>query len=328
MNKFTADELAIAKSVDLVDVASHLGFTPKKIGRFYTLKEMDSIRIYNRSHWYRWSRAGQKGHDGGSQIDFLKEFAGLSVKEAVFWLLDFTGYQREAPKNRKRSKVYLEHQVKNGMKVVPKEFILPEPNDNNDRAISYLNKNRKISLETIQYFIDKELIYESSEHHDIIFKGLDAEGVVRFASMRGSYDIEGKKPFKIDVAGNDKHYGFNLTVPDSNVIFVFEGAIDLMSYADMFHNYNVNLLALGMLQDPPLERFLEEHSGMKFIFFCLDNDQVGRMATDRLMKKYQEAGYEVRDFSPPKKHKDMNEWLVATKLEIPCHENGDKKLKL
>ena len=51
MNRFTADELAIAKSVDLVDVASHLGFTPKKIGRFYTLKEMDSIRIYNRSHW-------------------------------------------------------------------------------------------------------------------------------------------------------------------------------------------------------------------------------------------------------------------------------------
>ena len=213
-------------------------------------------------------------------------------------------------------------------KVIPKEFILPEPNDNNDRAISYLNKNRKISLETIQYFIDKGLIYESSEHHDIIFKGLDAEGIVRFASMRGSYDIEGKKPFKIDVAGNDKHYGFNLTVPNSDIIFVFEGAIDLISYADMFHNYNVNLLALGMLQDPPLERFLEEHPGMKFIFFCLDNDQVGRMATDRLMKKYQEAGYEVRDFSPPKKHKDMNEWLVATKLEIPCHENGDKKLKL
>ena len=41
MEKFTEDELAIAKSVDLVAVASSLGFTPKKIGNYYTLKEME-----------------------------------------------------------------------------------------------------------------------------------------------------------------------------------------------------------------------------------------------------------------------------------------------
>ena len=328
MNGFTADELDIAKSVDLVDVASHLGFTPRKIGRFYTLKEMDSIRIYNRSHWYRWSRAGQKGHDGGSQIDFLKEFAGLTVKEAVFWLLDFSGYQREEVKTHKVSNLHLEHKVKEDEKVDSKEFILPEAYSNNDQAIAYLNKKRKISLNTIQYFIDKGLLYEGSKHHDIIFKGMDLEGNIRFASMRGTYDVEGKKPFKIDVAGNDKNYGFNLTVPDSNVLFVFEGAIDMISYADMFNNFNVNMLALGMLHDAPLERFLEEHPGMKYIFFCLDNDQAGKLATNRLMKKYQEAGYEARDFSVPEKYKDMNEWLVATRLEIPCHENGDKKIKL
>ena len=92
MSSFTSDELAIAKSVDLVDIASYLGFTPKKIGRFYTLKEMDSIRIYDRKHWFRWSMKDVKGHNGGSQIDFLREFAGMDVKEAVFWLLDFSGY--------------------------------------------------------------------------------------------------------------------------------------------------------------------------------------------------------------------------------------------
>ena len=55
---------------------------------------MDSIRIYNRSHWYRWSRQFDKGNNGGSQIDFLRVFCGMSVKEAVFWLLDFAGYRR------------------------------------------------------------------------------------------------------------------------------------------------------------------------------------------------------------------------------------------
>lgn len=74
--------------------ASHLGYTVRRIGKYHTLKEMDSIRIYNRTHWFRWSRRYEKGANGGSQIDFLRVFAGMDVKEAVFWLLDFTGYKR------------------------------------------------------------------------------------------------------------------------------------------------------------------------------------------------------------------------------------------
>jgi len=58
--RFTEEELAIAKSVDLVSVAQSLGYTPKRIGKYYTLKEMDSIRIYDRTHWFRWSRQFKK----------------------------------------------------------------------------------------------------------------------------------------------------------------------------------------------------------------------------------------------------------------------------
>ena len=47
--RFTDEELAIAKSVDLCAVAESLGYTVKRIGKYHTLKEMDSIRIYNRS---------------------------------------------------------------------------------------------------------------------------------------------------------------------------------------------------------------------------------------------------------------------------------------
>ena len=61
MQNFTEEELAIAKSVDLVAVAANLGYTPKRIGNYYTLKEMDSMRIYNRSHWCRFSRRYEKG---------------------------------------------------------------------------------------------------------------------------------------------------------------------------------------------------------------------------------------------------------------------------
>ena len=337
MNRFTSDELAIAKSVDLVDVASHLGFTPKKIGRFYTLKEMDSIRIYDRSHWFRWSMKDVKGHNGGSQIDFLKEFAGLDVKGAVFWLLDFAGYQRSEPmeRNGRSSKSQseanrqddrnlhggLQHQVSKVVDCPKREFSLPDANENNDRAIAYLNQKRKISMSTIQYFLDRGLIYENCKYHNVVFKGTDADGIVRFASMRGTYDQEGKKTLKIDVTGSDKNYGFNLAAPDSNVLFVFEGAIDLISYLDMFQKFDANMLALGMVSDPPLERFLKDHPDISFIFLCLDNDEAGRTATERLTKKYNGLGYQVSDYSAPEKYKDINEWLVASKTKIPCREN-------
>ena len=121
--RFTDEELAIAKSVDLCAVAESLGYTVKRIGKYHTLKEMDSIRIYNRSHWYRWSRQFDKGNNGGSQIDFLRVFCGMSVKEAVFWLLDFAGYRRI----EKPVKQPLVHQVSKKQAEERKPFVLPEP---------------------------------------------------------------------------------------------------------------------------------------------------------------------------------------------------------
>ena len=94
--RFTAEELGIAKQADLCAVAERMGYTVKRIGHYHTLKEMDSIRIYERSHWCRFSRRYDKGENGGSQIDFLRVFAGMDVKEAVFWLLDFVGYRRDS----------------------------------------------------------------------------------------------------------------------------------------------------------------------------------------------------------------------------------------
>ena len=277
--RFTDEELAIAKSVDLCAVAESLGYTVKRIGKYHTLKEMDSIRIYNRSHWYRWSRQFDKGNNGGSQIDFLRVFCGMSVKEAVFWLLDFAGYRRiENP-----VKQPLVHQVSQKQAEERKPFVLPEPAGDNSYLISYLNQERGISRVVIDLFLKDGLIYESRHYHNVVFKGNDKNGVTRFASMRGVFDKQGK-PFKCDVTGNDKNYGFNV--------------------------------ALGMLADAPLETFLREHPQITSIRFCLDGDEPGRKAAAELMRKYYELGYEVEDCPPPAGYKDYNEWLVAAKLNL------------
>lgn len=306
---YTEEEIEIAKSVDLVEVAKTLHYTVQKKGRYYTVKEMDSIRIYDRRSWCRWSRRGEKGKGGGSQIDFLRVFAGLEFTDAVAWLLDFAGYRKMPARSNTSA---LKNLAPKEAPREKKQFELPAPARNNNYLYSYLINERGISREVVDKFVDKGLIYESKDYHNIVFKGLDAEGRCRFASMRGVFDNRGE-PFKCDVAGNDKTYGFNLVNKESNEILVFEGGIDLMSYVEIQRDCSANLLALGMLADAPLETFLKENPQVTSIRFCLDNDEHGRRATKELMKKYYELGYEVEDYPPPKGYKDYNAWLQTQK---------------
>ena len=61
----------------------------------------------------------------------------------------------------------------------------------------------------------------SRHYHNVVFKGNDKNGVTRFASMRGVFDKQGK-PFKCDVTGNDKKYGFNVVNENSTKHVIFE----------------------------------------------------------------------------------------------------------
>ena len=126
--------------------------------------------------------------------------------------------------------------------------------------------------------------------------------------------------------GNDKNYGFNIRNPESHEVLVFEGAIDLMSFADIHGDYELNMIALGMTADAPLETFLKENPQIGSIKFCLDNDEAGRKATEALLKKYYELGYEVEDCPPPKESKDYNEWLVCQRQTM--HRSYEKVMKV
>ncbi|MBP3504956.1 MAG: DUF3991 domain-containing protein, partial [Lachnospiraceae bacterium] len=185
-NSFTQEELAIAKSVDLTDVARNLGYTVKKVGNYFTLKEIDSLRIYNRRSWFRWSKEYDKGENGGSQIDFLRVFAGMEVKEAVFWLLDFAGYRRYEDWKPKAAIV----EAKVVEEKVP--FVLPVAAPDNRYLYQYLMRDRKLSKEVIDVFVRTGLIYEECRYHNIVFKGNDRNGNTLFASMRGVFDRNGK----------------------------------------------------------------------------------------------------------------------------------------
>ena len=50
-----------AKNTDLPDLLEHLGYQMKRVGRYYTTREMDSLMIKNRRTWKRYSSG--KGGD-------------------------------------------------------------------------------------------------------------------------------------------------------------------------------------------------------------------------------------------------------------------------
>ena len=83
-----------AKRTDLPDLLEHLGYSVRRVGsRYYTTKEMDSIRIKNRRTWKRYSSG-----KSGDAITFLQEFCGKDFREAVNYLLEFNGGRaRDSP---------------------------------------------------------------------------------------------------------------------------------------------------------------------------------------------------------------------------------------
>lgn len=333
MARFTGEQIAQAKEASLTALAAQYGYHPVRVGNhLFTLKEHDSIRIYNDRTWYRWSKAGSRGEAGGSQIDFLMQFCNVdSIADAVSILLEFQGISADNPKWKEHLEAgQVKHQAEAFKEKERVPFVLPEPmaDKNYRRAYAYLMKTRGLSQKVVDYFVkDLGILYEDKEHHNLVFLGKDKDGVVRYATKRGTTDIYGKK-YRGDVAGNDKNFGINIVNTDSEELKVFEASIDLMSYLDLTGDYKSNKLVLGMVADNPLVQFLKDHPHIKKIGFCLDNDEAGSRAMfgkrakdpdkeDKtgLLEKYKQLGYQTyADIVPQESGcKDWNEYLVFQK---------------
>lgn len=316
MERFTDEEIMIAKAVDLVDLAGDVMIPLCKKGSYYQVEGMSSAMIFNRTSWCRFSRG-----EGGSTIDFLMYFKDMEFKEAVEYLLNYAGYiKTDIPEKKRDTKQLLERLKSNPKKEkqAKKPFILPKRSDNCRRVYAYLIKNRRLSKRIIQHWMKEELMYESLPHHNIVFLGKDPQGKVRFASQRGTADCGGKT-FKLDVAGNDKTFGVNIVKAESSEINVYEAAIDAMSDMDFRSDYKTNILVLGMVSDGPLEKLLDAHKHIHTVSISLDNDMPGRAAAKKMARKYVLKDYEVYLRLPPF-GKDYNAFLQCERENRELYE--------
>lgn len=170
--RFTEREMDIAKGTDLPDLLTHLGYQVRRVGSYYTTREMDSLRIKERRTWRRYSN-----QTGGDAIAFLQEFCGKDFREAVNYLLEFNGHRARASP--------VPHQPSPAKKERP-AFALPSAAPDQRHVFAYLRK-RGIAPQVIQSFIQAGLLYEDADHHNCVFVGRNGGGQPVFASKRGTY---------------------------------------------------------------------------------------------------------------------------------------------
>ena len=230
-NKFTYEEMESARFTDLPALAESFGHEVQARGRWHFLKDAQHIVIKNRTRYF-----DNYKQEWGDAITFLEDYADMSFREAMDFLLNYNGYSRDAPAQKPEIRLPKKEEKQ------PVPFALPEPNEDNRRVFSYLRK-RGIAYQVIENMVNAGLLYEDKQYHNCVFVGRDAAGEAVFAHKRGTHDKDGVG-FKGDVEGSNKDIAFRLPCnPKKTSVHVFEAPIDMASYMTLHRELTSNSTA-------------------------------------------------------------------------------------
>ena len=314
---FTDEQKVLANSVDLEQFLRMRGEKLERVGREHKLiycdssGRHDSITIRG-SKWF-----DHKNQTGGGAIKFMQEFYGMDFQTAVQELLG----QRVTPLSHSPPKTIAKEEKK--------EFKLPEANANMHRVYAYLIKQRFIAPDIISYFAKQHTLYEDKEHHNAVFVGVDENGVPRQASKRSTNSYGNS--FRITCQGSDTRYSF-AHFGESKRLYVFEAPIDMMSFLTLYPKdwQKHSCIAMNGVYENAVLTALKNHSNLREIVLCVDNDEGGIEAVDRLRDILHENGYpNVKRLAP--EFKDWNECLKSQNGVEPLpavpHKRKDEYLK-
>jgi hypothetical protein len=285
---FTEEQKQAAKQTDLAAFLQSRGEKLKRSGSEY---EWVGHHITLRGNQFFDQYAGR----GGTAVDFAQEQHGLSYPEAVQMLLG-NGAAAVAPVAEYRQK---ERQP----------FELPPKHDNMRRVYAYLIKQRCIGRDILYHFAHRGLIYEDAQYHNAVFVGTDKDGHPRHAHKK-STSLQDSS-FRANQTGSEAAFSFHHT-GQSDTVYTFEAPIDMLSFITLYPDrwQQDSCVTLCSVADHALFRLLEDNSNLRKIALCLDNDQAGREAMERISAKLHERGYE--DVSVLlSQNKDWNEDIKA-----------------
>lgn len=291
-------DLEEIKKIRITEYARQMGFTPVKIGSYYTLKEHDSVRIDPRKNIFFRNSTG----DRGTVIDFVMAFKGVSCGEAIKLLCD----EIELPK------VYKEQ---NSVPQKKKELILPAKARNMKNVFAYLVKTRCINQKIVQEMVDRDMLYQD-ERNNCVFVSRNENGKSVFATVRGTNT---DKKWVGDVSGCDYSHSFFIDNCSRNLI-VTESVIDAMSMMDIKEQKGENHQEYNYLSVSGLGKSREAlgyHLGKTLydiVFLAFDNDDKGREIAKEMKKHIESIDQDISvSMLIPEAAKDWNEELQKEK---------------
>ena len=283
---FTEEQKELARQTDLCDLLRRQGEKLKRSGSEYEWRDGSQKVTIRGNLWFH-----QYERTGGDAVDFVQRYFHHSFPEAVEYLLGCGCGTLTASPIAQRE---------------PTPFTLPKRNDNMRRVYAYLISRRGIDRDVVNAFAYRQMIYESAEYHNAVFVGFDSNGIPHHANLRGT---GAESTFKGNAPGSIPEYSFHWTGSDDR-LYLFEAPIDLLSFISLHkdnwrsHSY----AACCGVGDRVLFQMLRDNPNIQIVCLCLDNDEAGQAANNRIAEKLRTQGIQTEILVPT--HKDWNEDLL------------------
>lgn len=240
----------VARSRAILDVANELHMDLFRSGRDYRWKEHHSLVISPDNNMWQWFSR----HVGGDVISLVETIKEVNFNQAVDFLNDgdFKTFQRVERK---------EEPFNYYLKPYEQPFI---------EARNYLKHQRKLSDETIDFFLDQGVMAQAnakvhgSIEPVIVFKSLTQEGEIIGAQLQGIEANWKKWPergyAKKIVNNSDGMTGLHVDIGQPKRLIFTESSIDLMSYYELHKDslQDVRLVSMDGLKESIVGRHLVE----------------------------------------------------------------------
>ena len=252
----TTEQVEKARQASLADFFIQNGFEAELTRNELHVKGYGGLYINtDTNEWYCFSQADK--HGGRNAINCLTDILGMDFKTAVEALTgENISYGVYKPTEQPPPK--------------SKELIIPERAESMRNVFAYLCQTRKIDSKIVSDLAHNGLLYQD-KRGNAVFLHIDDNGEILGAELQGTNTYQRFK----GVAAGTADSVFSLKVGTPNKVYVFESAIDLLSFRQLASPNKVQdsvLVSMAGLKPSTLKTFAER--GLP-LYACVDNDEAG-----------------------------------------------------
>lgn len=263
MSEINDELIQKARNADLADYFQRSGYECELRKNELHVKGYGGLFVNTQTNeWFCFSQQGNN-RGGKNPVNCLTDVLGIDFKTAVEQL---SGGRLVYEKKQNQDVSFSERK---------RELVLPEKADNMKRVFAYLCQSRKISPELVSQLAHDGLLYQDTRGN-AVFVHKDDNGKIIGAEIQGTSSFQRYK----GVAAGTSDSVFAVKIGEPKKCYVFESAIDLLSFKQLANQEKINnsvLVSMAGLKPNSIKKLAE--SGMK-MYSCVDNDEAGIKFTE------------------------------------------------